>query len=197
MRCVGLVLFCSLAFALPVSAQDQPRPRGGTHKLLELGLGLTLGGEARPAASLLVGHGAKLKGTPLRVYLIGELGYSMAHRQGVQAVSDERSDLLLAAGMRVYVAAPDRWRFFFDIEAGTSRSWSELALANGPLVRSEAWSPALSLAGGLQYRVLYELSVGLRVRWLAAADGLRDVREVRGEPRFRPWSSSAVATWHF
>ena len=192
---VPVVLCLSLWSVQTVQAEGPRRP--GTRRILEVTGGTTLSGGTGPALGARIGRGATLKGTPIRAYVIGGVDYGVTRRLDEGGARDERRDLSLGAGARLYIGLPDRLRLHAEVLFGTNRSRSEMWIPNGPKAEAYAWTPQLSLAGGLAYRVLYELSLGVGVRWMWSRDGLSDLREARGEEPLRPVSVLAGATWHF
>jgi hypothetical protein len=150
--------------------------------------------------SLLFGGGGKPRGTPLRIYGIGEL--SFAQEMPAIAVraptvrSDQRSYFGLSAGVRLYLPIAGDLRLFFDALGGASYNSAELGTAAVQLDESD-WYVQGALAAGLQYRLAQPLSLGLRVKWIASDDPLSDVRERLGLSNAFPWTTAVSATWHF
>ncbi len=195
----ALFVLCAL-LASPAAltrAQDRPKPRG-THFILEGGVGTSLAASPRPAIDLSAGVGARLYRTPLRGYLITQLGYGQSQRDESRAWPEERrSDLSLSAGVRLYVSLPDRLRLHVDVLGGSGWVRSELEREGGGVLTEGGWFPQLTLAPGLQYRLYRELSLGVRAKWLVSRTGFDAARDAAGVERHQPWSALAGITWHF
>ncbi len=193
-----LMLWAWLASPLSVArAQERPVPRG-THFLLEGGLGTSLSPSPRPVFDVSAGVGARLYHTPLRGYLLTQLGYLQSRRDESSAWPEERrQDLTFGMGLRVYVSLPDRLRLHVDVLGGGGLVRSELARSDGHVLREDGWFPQLTLSPGLQYRLYRELSLGVRAKWVVSKTGLDAARDAAGIERRHPWSALAGITWHF
>ncbi len=193
-----LVLTMWLLSPLTVAhAQERPTPRG-THFMLEGGVGASLSSAPRPVFDVSAGVGARLYRTPLRGYLITQLGYLQSQRDESRAWPEERrQDLALGAGVRLYVSLPDRLRLHLDVLGGSGWVRSELVRRGSSVSTEEGWFPQLTLSPGLQYRLFRELSVGVRAKWIVSKTGLDAAREAAAVARRHPWSALAGVTWHF
>lgn len=186
---------------IPVEPEPESAPRRrATHYLLELEGGVAPAASPGFAGGLLFGGGGKPRGTPLRIYGIGEL--SFAHHEPAIAArapsvyGDVRHYFGLGAGLRLYVPIAGGLRLFFDALAGASYNTAELDTAAVQLDESD-WFIQGALGGGLQYRLLHGLSLGARVKWTASDDPLSDVRTELGLSNAFSWALTAGATWHF
>ncbi len=193
-----LVLSALLLCPLTVTrAQDRPPPRG-THFILEGGLGTSLSAAPRPAFDVSWGLGARLYRTPLRGYLLAQVGYVESRRDESRAWPEERrQDVSLSAGLRLYLSLPDRLRLHVDVLGGGGWVRSELDRSTGSVLTEQGWFPQLTLAPGLQYRLYREFSLGVRVKWLVSKTALDAARDAALVERRHPWSVLAGVTWHF
>ncbi len=177
--------------------QGRPTPRG-THFILEGGVGTSLSASPRPAFDVSGGVGARLPRTPLRGYLIAQLGYVQSRRDESRTWPEERrQDVSLTAGLRLYASLPDRLRLHVDVLGGSGWVRSELERPAGRVLIEEGWFPQLTLSPGLQYRLYRELSLGVRAKWLLSKTSVDAVREAASVERRHPWSVLAGVTWHF
>lgn len=200
LRLIAAVLVLSVLLALPrafAGAQERATPRG-THFILEGGVGATLSSSPRPVFDVSAGVGGRFYRTPLRGYLLAQLGYLQSEREESSAFPEERrQDLSLAAGLRLYVSLPDRLRLHVDVLGGSGWVRSELQRSAGSVLTEQGWFPQLTLSPGLQYRIYRELSVGVRAKWLVSRTGIDAVRDAAGAERRHPWSALVGCTWHF
>ena len=196
------VALLSLGLALLVPAGRTSAQHGarapGTHYLLEGGAGVSLARLPGPSFDVSVGAGGRLLGTPLRGYALAQVGYGRLDREETRAWAEERrQDVSLSAGVRLYLALPDRLRVHLDVLGGPGWVSSELSRRGAASLDERRWYPQLILAPGAQFRLFRELSLGLRAKWLVSKTGLDALREAAGVERRHPWSLLAGTTWHF
>lgn len=178
-------------------AQDRAAPPG-THFILEGAVGASLSSAPRPVLDLSAGVGGRFYRTPVRAYLLTQLGYLQSQREESRAFPEERRrDLSLSTGLRLYVSLPDRLRLHVDVLGGSGWVRSELRRADGSVLTEQGWFPQLTVSPGLQYRIYRELSVGVRAKWLVSKTSLDAVRDAAGVERRHPWSALVGITWHF
>ena len=97
----------------------------------------------------MLGAGGRVPGSPLRLYLVGELAQSTSERQ---RTSDGRTELVqyeamdASLGLRGYVPVYGRLRFFADALVGRTLSTTP---EDGEFARTSAWSSLFALAAGL------------------------------------------------
>ena len=203
----GLASSLCLGAVPPALAQDrEPRPepvldvppsppdfaarrKRGTHFFAELQAGAPMSAPSGPSGALLLGGGGKMPGSPLRVYFITEFG--MAARSGQQP-GDAGQLLWLAPGLRLYLPLPVGLRVFAELSAGAVYLRDEVIAGRSDIYVSR-WETQLTIAGGLQYRFIRELSVGARMAH-------RFVDDTRQDTRLRQWGGwtpTGSVTWHF
>lgn len=163
------------------------RPRG-THFFLEAHLGVA-SSPLGPSGGLLFGAGGKLPRSPFRFYFLTELGASQ--RGGPDSLGGGQM-LWVGPGVRTYVPLAPRLRLFADMTAGAVYLRDELIARRAGLSLSR-WRAQLTVAAGLQLRVLRELSIGMRVAYMIVGeDELQSSLTERSG-----WTFTGSATWHF
>jgi len=201
-RCDG---FLALAFVLPLglgsTANADPRP--GTHLLAEVRGGAVAHDGGGLSLGALFGAGGKIPGFPPRFYVISEIAYSASSAQGLTATAsalayeDHRRYVDLGAGLRVYVPIFHPVRLFADALVGTTNVSSELQRSGLLSHQAEGWLPLVAFGGGVQVRLAYELSVGIRARAVITSDDIGGTRAMVGQTSPTRVSTTASLTWHF
>jgi len=179
-----------------------PAPSGappGTHSLLELNAGATLGGRPAEAGSALFGMGGKPVGFPWRFYFITEIG--QAHIQDAGTLSSgmfeaDRRYWNVAAGLRIYIPVWGPVRIFGDATLGGAYVLSSLLRRDLDPLEADDWYVMGAVAAGVQARVLHHLSIGVRGKLFFADDGLSDLRDRLDIAGGIPATVTAGLTWH-
>lgn len=210
-RSINTVILMALCLCAPTHANARPDPcpggpcverqhPRGTHFLSEFNGGVHLGDEGS-ALQALLGVGGKPRGFPLRFYLVGEVGYSSIEQisRGVDggAIQDLRGSLDLAAGLRIYWPVLGSLRLFVDGLLGVSRVDATLHHQGFRSLHSNDFYLAGIMAGGVQYRLIRSLSLGLRLRVTLAEDGLAEPRRALLGSSSTRTSLTGGLTWHF
>ena len=189
-------------FGASGQARAQPARDPGTRFLAELEGGALLTGDAGPAVRASLGFGGKWKRFPARFYLIGQLGASsyvasppayLAARSG----SESGAFHDVALGLRVLVPVVSELRVFVEgLLGGTlaSASYSEPGIAE---LSARQWLGLALLSAGLQWRFLYQLSVGARVSLALNPAGLVGVARYGGVHDGGRLALTGGLTWHF
>jgi hypothetical protein len=197
-RLIALLGCLAACVAAPSAAHARP----GTHFLVELDAGATLSGNGGPAAALALGAGGKLKGFPARFYLLGRTSVSEYDADASSPASAEPaiesgSFRDFALGPRVYLPLIGPLRWFAEGLFGASDA-SGTFLEPGLLpLSAEQWSPLAMISSGLQMRIFYELSLGVRFAMAWNGPGLIGVERVAGLHDPMRMSVTGGVTWHF
>jgi len=192
------------------TAQEIPCSRGpcmqpdrrGTHFLVEINGGGSISGNVGLAVGGVVGIGGKLRGFPLRFYLVGEVAYASGAQDGMLPGAsldfrEERTYRDLALGLRTYVPVFGPLSLFVDLMGGGSYVSATLQQEGQSTLASQDWSALGLLAAGVQVRLFHHLSVGIRGKVVLGDDGLSRMREVVGVASPTRASVTAGLTWHF
>jgi hypothetical protein len=179
----------------------QPKRRG-THFIAELNGGSSLHGKGGLALEGVLGVGGKLRGFPLRFYLVGEFAYSSSSDEGSLPAaglpfSESRSHRDLALGLRVYIPVYRPVRLFFDLMGGGSHATAVFERAGLSTLSTQGWYPLALAAAGVQFRLFHHLSLGLRSRLVLTDDGMDELRKISGGDDSIRASITAGLTWHF
>lgn len=195
----------------PAHAQEIPcdggpctRPqRRGTHFLAEVNGGGALMGKGGLAIGGLVGVGGKLRGFPLRFYLVGEFAYSSAsdsvHLPGTAlGVDEERSYRDVGMGLRIYIPVYGPLRLFLDAMGGASYAAGTFHRQGLATLSAGDWKPLALTAAGVQFRLFHHLSLGARAKIVFTSDGMEELRTISGGSESSVRSTiTAGLTWHF
>jgi hypothetical protein len=211
MRLMPLFLLSIVVLALEAiaAAQEIPctegpclRPRAvGTHFLAEINGGSGLNGRGGLVIGGVLGVGGQLRRVPLPLYLVSEFSYSASSQEGSgptprSAFRDERSYRDLALGLRVYVPIVGPLRLFADLLGGTSHASATLEReAWITPISATGWSGLAMMAIGLQMRLFYPLSLGVRARVVFTGDALEELPVATASPIRASFLASMV--WHF
>lgn len=171
----------------------------GTHFIVELNIGTSFTGAVGLAGSILVGAGGRLAGFPLIFYLVAEAGFQLGGSDGQiegQGYVDSRQYADLTLGLRTYIPILRDLRLFVDLLPGATFTVSTLERDGFTTLESRGWYAHFAFGGGIQARILRELSAGLRVKVLATDDGLDDAREALGIYTPLPFVLTGSVTWH-
>jgi hypothetical protein len=180
----------------PADGENPPAQRDkapGSHFLLEGNAGFGIAGASGVTLGGVLGAGGRVPGTPLRLYLVGELVQSESERELTSAGTTELVQyeaLDASLGLRGYVPVYGRLRFFADALVGRTLNTSS---ADSELARAREWTNLFALAAGLQLRIIDELSCGARGRVAFAEDSEGFSSAGTGQR----WSMSATLTAHF
>lgn len=192
--CLGLLLAAERARAAPRDT--------GTHAIAELEGGALLSGKGGPALRAALGIGGKWRGFPARFYLVGHFGASgyvaePPESRAQEQSSEEGAFYDFALGPRVYWPIIGPLRLFVEALAGaTLASANHVEYGRSSLSASE-WLLLAQASAGLQWRLLYQLSVGARVSVTLNESGLTGVARYAGvHDRVRSALTAGV-TWHF
>jgi len=186
------------------AAQDGRPPvrikRPGTTFIAEVNVGANLTGDL--AVGGVLGVGGKLKGFPLRFYIVGEYIHSTATQAGnLPGLPLSYSERLrfedMALGLRIYFPIIRRVRLLLDVMGGASQVGGSLLRQSMAPLDVDGWRPLGLLATGLQVRWFYHLSLGLRTRMVYTDDGTAVLRELRGGGESVRISVTGGLTWHF
>jgi hypothetical protein len=199
----------ALLASVPAGAQEIPcsegpclRPsRPGTHFIAEVNGGGSFAGGVGPAVGGVLGVGGKLRGFPLRFYLITEFAYASNAQEGTlhsRAVGfrEERSFRDIAAGLRIYVPF-GRLRLFVDAMGGGSHTQAFLERDGLSPLSASDWSGMGLVGGGLQLRLIHHLSIGVRCKAFFSGDDLDDLRDMERIDDPVRTSATMGLTWHF
>lgn len=192
------------------AAQEIPCSRGpcvkarrpGTHFLVELNGGGTVYDGGGFAMEGLIGVGGKPWNIPLRFYLISEFAYNTSTDAGEMpgvplGYRDERAFRDISLGLRIYLPLIPRLRLYSDVLGGGSHQSVTLKRDELPTRIASGWSPLAHVALGLQYRLLYHLSLGLRSKVVLTSDDLAGLHAATGtSPPVRATITGGL-TWHF
>ncbi|MCC6749700.1 MAG: hypothetical protein IT371_18685 [Deltaproteobacteria bacterium] len=193
--------------ARPALAQEIPCGRGpcmrpaeaGTHFLAEVNGGASLRHDGGVAFSGLLGAGGRLG--PLRLYVVGEVGYrsdaSTDAGSTGRGYHDVRSFRDLALGLRVYLAVVGPMRLLTDVQVGGTHVSAALDRPGLPIRHAAGWLPFFQLGAGLQVRLLHHLSVGLRGTVVATSDDLGGLRAMVAQTGVHRVALTAGLTCHF
>lgn len=194
------LMYAAAAPALACRGKKQCRNRRpGTHFLAELNVGGDLSGDL--SAGGVIGIGGKMRNFPPRFYLVGEFTYSTSTLEGTLPdlplrFSEEMSYRDLAFGLRVYLPVARRLRLFLDIMGGGTNIVGMFRRDDLSPLAVDTWSPLALGAVGLQARLLYNISVGVRARITFTEDSV-EVRDLRGGSSERRLTMTGGLTWHF
>lgn len=182
-------------------ARAAPRDRG-THFLAELEAGGVLTGSGGPAMRLAFGAGAKWRSFPVRFYLVGQLGTSSYTAQApppypTASSSEEGAFQDLALGPRLYVPVWGPLRVFVEGLVGATFASATRARYAGATLTAHEWLALLQLSAGLQWRILYQLSLGARASVALNEAGLVGVARYAGVHSDARPSITGAVTWHF
>ena len=195
-----------LSFALALGCVTHAAPaaakRPGTHFLAELDGGVLLSGSGGPAARVAVGAGAKFTNFPARFYLLGSFSASAYEAAAARSVSpwpgsEEGNFDDFALGPRVYLPIVGPLRFFAEGLFGATLAYGTYTEQGLAPLHAYEWLALAQVAVGLQWRLLYELSLGVRAGLAFNQAGLTGVARVAGvHDEARPTLTAGV-TWHF
>lgn len=176
--------------------------RPGTHFLIELNGGGTVYDGGGMAMEGVMGVGGKLWSLPMRFYLVTEFAYNTSTDSGdvggaPLGYRDERSFRDVALGLRVYMPIYGRLRLFGDIMGGGSHQTITLERDELPTRVASGWSPLAHLAAGVQFRLLYHLSLGARAKVVLTSDDLAGLHAAVGKAAPTRATVTAGLTWHF
>lgn len=213
MRISLLAAACAavLVTALPAAqAQEIPCENGpcvrarrpGTHFLVELNGGGSLMRDGGYAVEGLFGAGGKLPWLPLRFYFLTELAHSTNLQNGRSWVGnrtfrDERAFTDIAAGLRVYAPIWGPLRLYADALIGGSHQSATLEREGITSRQVSAWSFHSQVSAGLQFRLLYHLSLGLRAKVVLTPEDPYGLLAMVGEEAPLRTTLTAGLTWHF
>jgi len=184
-------------YAAPASAAS-----AGTHFLLELDGGALLSGSGGPAVRTAFGAGGKLKGFPVRFYLLGQVGASAytatPSREDAGWLGSEQGSFYdFALGPRLYLPIIGPLRVFVEGLLGASRASGIYDAPGRASLQAYEWLALAQLSAGLQWRVLHELSCGVRAGLAFTETGLTGVARSAGAHDVARPSLMAGVTWHF
>lgn len=200
LKVISAGLFVLFGASSQVHAEPPRDP--GTRYIAELEGGALLTGDAGPAVRASLGFGGKWKGFPARFYLIGQLGASsyvasppayLASRMGSESGAFHE----LALGLRVLVPVISELRVLVEgLVGGTlaSASYIEPGIAE---LHARQWLGLALLSAGLQWRFLYQFSVGARVSLALNPSGLVGVARYAGVHDGGRLAITGGLTWHF
>jgi hypothetical protein len=195
----AVLVLVAVSAVVPAAAHAK---RPGSHFLAEVDAGACLSGDAGPAASVAFGAGGKLKGFPARFYLLGRMGQSEYQATSSAAMSPwpgaERGSFSdFAIGPRVYVPLVGPLRWFVDgLFGATLASGTYVEQGLAPL-SAEQWLALAVVSTGLQWRLLYELSISARVGVAFNEAGLIGVERVAGVHDTARTTLTGGLTWLF
>lgn len=179
------------AAALRVDATVDP----GTHFLLEAYGGANFAQGIGSTVGLRGGVGGKVPGLPLRLYWLNEVSYSSSRSAG-GAFIDESDVLDAATGIRGYVPIWGPVRIFGDALVGGTYTSTTLQGPSLRPARAGNWYGSGLLGGGVQFRILPSLSLGVRVLARLTRDPFAELRSRLKLNSSVPFTVSAGATWH-
>jgi hypothetical protein len=170
--------------------------------LAELDAGALLSGDGGPAVRGAFGAGAKFKHFPVRFYLLWAIGASAyvatpAPGASVWSGNEQGSFYDVALGPRLYLPIIGPLRVFVEGLFGASRASGTYEAEGMPAVHAYEWLALAQLSAGLQWRVLYELSWGVRAGLAFTESGLTGVARMAGAHDAARPSLMAGVTWHF
>jgi hypothetical protein len=194
---LGLVVAVGGA-ALPSTAAARSH---GSHFIAELDGGASLSGDGGLAARLAFGAGGKFRGFPLRFYLLGQLATSRYEAEVPRAVArsgvEEGGFVDLALGPRVYFPITDAWRVYGEALFGASFATGRYAELGRPPLQAQEWLWLAQLTLGVQWRIVYALSLGVHASFAFDEAGLVGVARSAGvHAAVRPSVMGGIA-WHF
>ncbi len=207
-----IMITALLLMVFPGSAWGQEIPckkgacikkqRPGTHFIAEVNGGGTLLRDGGFSVDGLLGMGGKVPYLPLRIYVVSEFAYSTSYGSGSLAhvplaYRDERAYRDLALGVRLYVPLWSRLRLFADVLGGASHQAAVLEREELPTREVSGWNPHVHVAAGLQYRIMYHLSVGVRAKMALTDPDLAGLYSAVGAEVPLRSSLTAGLTWHF
>jgi hypothetical protein len=150
---------------VPSRAEEPPAaPRPGTHFFGELRVGSNLDGVGDFAYGGTLGAGGRLYRLP-PIYLIGTLERT---GEATFPIGDQVKLTTLTTGLRFYLPIHGPLRLMGELALGGLNVNAQRALPEGTFTESY-WLPYAEIALGPQFRVLHELSLGVRAS-LAFAD---------------------------
>lgn len=164
------LLLLTLAAAAPARADELVGPVGaapykGTHWLVQATAGVTADGTATYGA--LLGVGGRAFGSPLRLYLLFEAagGSGAASGSGTTgSYSAAYRGADIEVGLRALVPLAGNLRLYLDLlGGGTVGTWS-LDRTGLTARSSEGGAGLFDVAGGLDWRLVRNLSLGVRVK---------------------------------
>lgn len=190
--CVGLLLVSETARAGPRDS--------GTYGIAELEGGALLSGNGGPALRAALGAGAKWKRWPARFYIVGQFGassYSADDPAMRGSAAEEGAFYDLTLGPRVYLPIVGALRLFVEGQFGASLASASHFEYGRSTAYAREWLWLVQVCAGLQWRLLYELSIGARVSLAFNGSGLPGVARYAGaHSAARPALTGGV-TWHF
>lgn len=200
-----LVVTPASAFAQEIPCEHGAcvkKSRPGTHFIVELNGGGTLLRDGGFSVEGLIGAGGKVPFLPLRLYVISEFAYSTSHGSGLVAsmplaYRDERDYRDIALGLRLYLPLFSGLRLFADVLGGASHQAVVLEREELPVRRVTGWSPHAHVAAGLQYRLFYHLSLGVRAKVVLSDPDPAGLYAAVGTEAPIRTSLTAGLTWHF
>ncbi|MET0390384.1 MAG: hypothetical protein ABW321_30710, partial [Polyangiales bacterium] len=103
----------------------------------------------------------------------------------------------LAIGPRIYVPISEAWRVFGEAVFGASLANGQYSELGRPPLRAQEWLALAQLSVGVQWRVVYALSLGLSASFAFNETGLIGVARTSGaHAAVRPSVMGGIA-WHF
>jgi hypothetical protein len=162
-------LALAAVLALPAAASA-----GGSFFIAELNNGLTVPMWEEPGVSpgyalgFTGGFGGKFKGNPLRFYLIGQLNVGSftaerVHNGKLRLIDRQVTDY--SAGVRIMLPIVKHLRVFGEFGLGIAQldsSATSPELPGNIVIRDTTSDLAVFSAVGVQYRLLYHLSLGAK-----------------------------------
>lgn len=206
---LGVAAVLSLA-ATRAAAQAPPcegapcvRPvRPGTHFIAELYGGGSVSSDMGFSVGGVLGFGGRPWGMPLRIYLVGEFAHSGHAMDGQLPVaglrySGGRAYNDTALGLRGLLPIWGPIRLFVDVMGGFTHASGQLHRAGMPALSASEWQGLGQLAGGVQLRLWYHLSLGVRAKLVFSADPLAAQQQLAGHEAPLRSTFTAGITWHF
>lgn len=169
-RLTSALLVAAAMLAAPAVASAN-----GSFFIAELNNGLGLptweapGVEPGYAIGFTGGFGGKFKGNPLRFYLVGNLNVSSfsaerVHNGKLRQIDRQVTDY--SAGVRVLLPVVDHLRVYGEFGLGIAQLDSTAfspELPGNIVIRDTTSDFAVFAAAGVQYRLLYHLSLGAKL----------------------------------
>jgi len=183
MGAIRLALCVLLSCASVGAANAEERlaaKRPGTFLLAEVDVGYGLGGAFAEspgglATGVTLGMGGKPKGWPLRFFGIARLAWASLEGEvdsGLERSVIARDVFDWSFGLRVIAPITGRLRFIADTTVGGTQVESSATLGGGAeRIASSDGSFLVALGFGLQYRLHYNFSIGVRME-IAIPTGL-------------------------